>query len=356
MKLNRVNKLVKHEVLHGPKDVMFALAVVFPIVMALFINLAFGNIFTDRAKLGVYDQGNSQVAALLQSAESLSYSSFDSESALRAAVVDGSVDMGLVLPVDFDQVIQTGTVRLKAFVWGESQAKNRALLPVALADAVRTVAGSTVPVVIDTVALGDGSSLSWSDRLLPLVVLMGVFYGGLMLPSSALINEKQHRTLEALYVTPATLGDIFLSKGIIAVVIATIMGILTLVLSGAFGGQIILIVLVLFLGAILATEFGLLAGALVGDMNSLFAVLKAGGILLFGPAIVFMFPQIPSWIGYIFPTYYMVRPVVDLSVSGASFGDVAVYIGVLASLVVVGGLVVSMIVRRLTTKALKLNG
>ncbi len=356
MKLNRVTKLVKHEMLHGPKDVMFAMAVVFPIVMALFVNLAFGNIFTDRAKLGVYDQGNSQVAALLQSTESLSYSSFDSESALRAAAADGSVDMGLVLPVDFDQVIETGTIRLEAFVWGESQAKNRALIPIALANAVRTVTGSSVPVTIDTVALGDESSLPWSDRLLPLVVLMGVFYGGLILPSSALINEKQHLTLEALYVTPTTLGDIFLSKGVIAVVIATLMGVLTLILSGAFGGQILLVILVLFLGAILATEFGLLAGAWVGDMNSLFAVLKAGGILLFGPAIVFMFPQIPSWVGYLFPTYYMVRPVVDLSVSGASFGDVAVYIGVLAVLVVLGALLVASVVKRLSTQALRLTG
>ncbi|KTB49211.1 ABC-2 family transporter protein [Dehalogenimonas alkenigignens] len=355
MKLNRVGILVRNEVLHGPKDVMLVIAVVFPILAALFINLAFGNIFTDKAKLGVYDQGNSRVVPVLESSDTIIYKSFSSELALRAAAADGSIDMGIVLPGDFDTVLGTGTVSLKAFIWGESQAKNRALIPIALADAVRAAAGSELPVTIDTVALGDEASLPWSDRLLPLIVLMGVFYSGLMIPSSALINEKQHRTLEALYVTPATLGDIFLSKGVIAVALATIMGVLTLVLSGSFNGPAPLIVLVLFLGAMMATEIGLLTGAWVSDMNSLFAVLKAGGILLFGPAIVFMFPQIPSWVGYVFPTYYVIRPVVDLAVNGASFGDVAVFIGVLAAIVALGGLAVASVVRRLSTQALRLN-
>ncbi len=356
MKLSRVGILVKNEVLHGPKDVMLVISVVMPIMIALFVNLAFGNIFTDRARVGVYDQGSSQVVGLLESAESLTVKTYDSEAALRADAADGSIDMGISLPPDFDAVIDTGTIRLKAYIWGESQAKNRAVIPIALADAVRQVAGSTLPVTIDSVALGDEASLPWSDRLLPLVVLYGVFIGGLMLPSSALIHEKQHRTLEALYVTPATLGDIFLSKGVIAVVLATFMGILSLTLAGAFSGPALLIIFVMFLGALLATELGLLAGAWVGDMNTLFAVLKGGGILLFAPAIVFMFPGIPAWVGYFFPTYYVVRPVVDLAVNGASFGDVALFIGVLAGLVTLGGLAVAAVVRRLSTQALRLNG
>lgn len=355
MNIRRVWTLIKSEVFHGPKDAMLAISVVVPILMALFMNLAFGSIFVDRAKLGIYDQGNSQVAVLLQSSESLSYKSYGSEAALRNAAFDGSIDMGLVLPPDFDDVINAGVTSLKAFVWGESQAKNRAVIPVVLADAVRTVARSAVPVSIDTVALGDEANVPWSDRLMPLLILYGIFIAGLLLPASMLLTEKQHRTLEAIYVTPATLGDVFLAKGVIVVVLATLMGVLTLILSGFFGASAPLVVLVLFLGAIMATEFGLMAGAGIKDMNSLFAVLKVGGLLLFAPAFIYMFPQIPSWVGHIFPTYYVVRPVVDLSISGAAFGDVALYIAVLAGLVVLGGLLVVNIVRRLSTQALRLN-
>jgi ABC-2 type transport system permease protein len=205
------------------------------------------------------------------------------------------------------------------------------------------------------VPLGDASSLPWSDRLLPLTVLMAVFFGGMMLPASSLINEKQRRTLEALNVTPATIGDIFTAKGVIGAVLATVMGIITLAISSSFSGSPLALVLVLGLGAVLAVEIGLVAGAFIRDMNTLFALWKFGGILLFGPAVVFMFPQIPSWVGYIFPTYYVIRPVVDLSVSGLGFGAVLLYVGILVAIIIIMALALVNIVNRLSTQALRLG-
>jgi ABC-2 type transport system permease protein len=105
----------------------------------------------------------------------------------------------------------------------------------------------------------------------------------------------------------------------------------------------------------MAAEIGLLVGAYIRDMNTLFALWKFGGILLFGPAIVFMFPQIPSWIGYIFPTFYVIKPVVDLSISGLGFGQVAVYVAVLIVIVIAMGLLVTGIIRRLSVQALRLT-
>jgi ABC-2 type transport system permease protein len=69
-----------------------------------------------------------------------------------------------------------------------------------------------------------------------------------------------------------------------------------------------------------------------------------------------MFPQIPAWVGYIFPTYYVIRPVTDLSVLGVGFQSVALYVGILVAIIVVMGLIVANIVRRLSTQALRLNG
>jgi ABC-2 type transport system permease protein len=355
MNIRRIGTLTKNEVLHGSKGIILVMSVVMPILLALFFNLAFGNIFTDRAKLGIYDGGSSQLSVRLESADSLSLKTYQNEPDLKKATADGSIDMGIVLPDNFDATLSTGTVRLKAYVWGESLAKNRAIIPAVLADAVHEIAGANLPVNIETVALGDESSVPWSDRLLPLTVLMAIFYGGMMLPASSLIKEKQRRTLEALNVTPATVTDIFTAKGIIGAVLATIMGVLTLAISTSFGSAPALLVMVLGLGAVLAAEIGLLVGAYVRDMNTLFAFWKFGGILLFGPAIVYMFPQIPSWIGYIFPTFYVIKPVVDISVSGLGFGAASLYIAILIGIVIVMALVVMSIVRRLSTQALKLN-
>ena len=235
-------------------------------------------------------------------------------------------------------------------------ARNRAIIPAVLADAAHRVAGSNVPVEIVTVPLGEPGGLPWTERLLPLVVLMAVFFGGLMIPASSLINEKQKRTLEALNVTPATLGDVFAAKGFIGAVLAVIMGVLSLAVSGALSGQFWAQLLVLALGAIMAVEIGLVSGAVVKDMNTLFTLWKLGGLLLFGPAIVYMFPNIPEWIGYLFPTFYVIKPMVDMSVSGRSFAGELLYLVVLVGLVVLGFLLVANVVRRLSRQALRLNG
>jgi len=356
MSIKRVWILIKNEVVHGPKDTILVMSVVLPVLLALFVNLAFGNIFSDKPKLGVYDEGSSQVVSILQANGSLTTKIYHDESALKVAAANGSVDMGIVLPADFDSAVKNGSIKLKAYIWGESHADTRTIIPIAIADAAHQIAGAVVPVSIETVPLGEAGIASWSDRLLPLVVLMAVFFGGLMLPASSIINEKQRRTLEALNVTPVTLGNFFSAKGAIGAFMSFLMGTLTLAITGSLSVSTLPLLLVLGLGAIMAAEIGLLAGAYIKDMNTLYAVWKFGGLLLFGPAIVFMFPQIPQWIGYLFPTFYVIKPVMDLSVSGLGFGSVALYLVILAILVSLGALVIARTVSKLSTQALRLNG
>jgi ABC-2 type transport system permease protein len=125
------------------------------------------------------------------------------------------------------------------------------------------------------------------------------------------------------------------------------MGLIILALNQAFGGQPGLLVLMLALGAVMAAELGLILGSLVKDMSSLFAVWKSGGILLFGPAIIYLFPEIPQWIGRIFPTYYLVEPVVRISQQGGGWSDIAAHVFVLIGLDVALVAVVALAVKKM---------
>jgi ABC-2 type transport system permease protein len=83
----------------------------------------------------------------------------------------------------------------------------------------------------------------------------------------------------------------------------------------------------------MSAVFGLLLGAFLKDVDTLFAVLKATGILLYAPAIVYLFPEIPQWIGRIFPTYYLIGPVIEISQRGATWSDVALDVFILLGLI-----------------------
>lgn len=333
MSIKRVFILLSKDLLQGPKNFIFIWAIVAPIVISLVVTLIFGTLLSEKPRLGVADEGSSQLVTMLQELDSVIAKEYSTASGMRRAVESGAVDMGIVLPEGLDSAVIDGDeIEITAYVWGESLAKNRAILNVAVVNAVRELAGQEAPVEIESVTLGDEVIIPWNDRLLPLIVLMTVLVGGIFLPAAAVINEKEKKTLQALVVTPTTAGDVFAAKGLLGLILSLLMGIVILVLNQAFGAQPALLILVLALGAVMAVGLGLLLGALIRNITTLFATVKLGGILLFGPALVYMFPQIPQWVGQVFPTYYIVEPIVEISQRGGGWPDIATNVFILIGL------------------------
>ena len=341
MSLRRVGILLVKEFFKGPKSfIIWAIAA--PLVISLVVSLVFGTLFSEKPKLGIFDEGSSQLVTMSREVTSVVIKEYDTGSEIKQAVESGAVDIGIVLPEGFDgSVMQGEETEITAYIWGESLAKQRTILLVTIANLVRELAGQEAPVEIESVTLGDEVSIPWNDRLLPLIVLITVFIGGIFLPSTSVINEKAKKTLEALVVTPTTVGEVFLAKGLLGIIFSLFMGIVILILNQAFGAEPALLVLLLALAAIMAAEIGLILGALLRDITSLFTVWKLGGILLFAPAFIYLFPQIPQWIGKIFPTYYFIQPIVEISQRGGGWADIAtnVFILIALDLILVGVLI-----------------
>lgn len=350
MSPKRIGTLLLKELWQGPKNFIFIWAIAAPILISLVFSLVFGTFLSEKPRLGIADQGDSQLVAMVQGLDSVTTKEYDSPEAMKQAVESGAVDMGIVLPAGFDAAVSQGeTATINAYIWGESLARHRTVLPATMASLVRELAGQEVPVDIESVTLGDDVSIPWSDRLMPLIVLMAIILGGIMLPATSLIHEKQKRTLEALVITPTSIWDIFIAKGIVGVILSLFAGIVILLLNQAFGVQPGLLVLVMALGAVMAVEIGLLCGALIKDITTLFTIWKMGGILLYAPVFIYMFPQIPEWVGQIFPTYYLIQPIVSISQQGGGWPDIAANVYILAGIdVLLAG-----VVMLLTKKTMK---
>jgi len=252
-----------------------------------------------------------------------------------------------VLPAGFDdRVVEDAVVRLDVFTWGESLLKHRTQLGAALVREVITLSGYELGVEITTVLLGDEAGIPWEVRLFPLVVIMTIILGGTMVPAAFIVEEKQHRTLKALLVTPVTLFEVLLAKGLAGVIISVVMGAVILTINSAWGIQPGLMVLMLILSAMMAASMGIIFGMLVGDISALFTAMKSIGILLYAPAIIYMFPQIPAWVMRIFPTYYMIGPIVEISMHNAGWGDIAMDLVILGALTVITVMVTGLLARR----------
>lgn len=337
MNLRHIWVLFTKDMTHGMRNVIFILAIVLPLLLSVGMSLLFGTIFTAKPKLGIVDSGTSAFATQLLASDFMEVTTYDSEDDLLSAISTGAVAAGIIIPEGFDADLTAGNVTdLTIYMWGQSLISDRTIIGSAIAEDVLELSGRATPVSVNVELVGDREALSWQQRLLPLVVLMSVIIGAVMVPSTSLVEEKEGRTLTALTTTPMTMGEVFFSKGVMGVLLSIFSGVMILSLNGGWGPNPLLLIVVLILGGSLASAFGVLLGSRTKDVQTLFAVIKGIGILLYAPGIIALLPDvIPQWVAYLFPTYYIMQPVIDISQFGAGLVDVLPHMIVLVVLTLI---------------------
>jgi ABC-2 type transport system permease protein len=125
------------------------------------------------------------------------------------------------------------------------------------------------------------------------------------------------------------------SKGLLGIITSIVMGSLILILNHAFNAQMGLIIFILFLGAIMAACFGLILGAFMKEISSVYAAIEGLGVIIYGPGILALFPQAPKWIGKLFPTYYVINPIMEITREGGNWSTVSVDVFILMGIIAV---------------------
>ncbi len=82
----------------------------------------------------------------------------------------------------------------------------------------------------------------------------------------------------------------------------------------------------------------------------MFALIKGTGILLIGPTAFYIWPDWPQWIAKLFPTYWVINPIFEVSLNDAGLSDVWVELLIAAGVIALLGVGVVALTRRLATK------
>ncbi len=335
MNLKRMAVLVSKEFRYSSKNMIFFFAIIVPVVLSLAISLMVGSLFAGRPRLGIADLGDSRLVENLSALDYIRLRVYQTPDALYEDVSIGALDMGIVLTTDFDTKLQQGdTPNLDLYTWGESLLNHRTTLGGTLVRQVLLLSGVDTLVETNTILLGDAPSIPWDVRLFPLVVIMTIVLGGTMVPATFIVQEKQKRTLQAVLVTPVTPVEAMAAKGIAGVLISIVMGVIILTLNNAWGGRGLMLLILLVLSAMMAAVGGVILGIMVKDISTLFTAIKSVGILLYAPAFLYIFPEVPGWIRQIFPTYYMIGPIVEVSLNNAGWGEIFIDVIILCLLIV----------------------
>ena len=329
MTLRHTLAIIRKDVAGGPRAMMVVWLIAMPLVITVILKLVFGGLVDSSPRLGIVDLGHSEIPAAVEQMDGIRVSFPSSVDELKQLVTDNNLDAGLVLPPGFDEMVRSGEYpQLEIYMSGESLATDQAILAVTAIDLVRGVAGQPAPVNVVTEVIGDVQSVPIQERIVPLLVLLAVALASIFLPAASLVQEREKGTIGAVLTTPAHAGDMMVAKGVIGFALGVLAGLLILVLNISVAGLLWENLVVIIVAAVMCTPIGLILGAWVPDMQTMFTVWKSGGIVLFAPAVLLMFPGVPRWISLLFPTYYFLGPINDLNVNAVPFTDVLPELGV----------------------------
>lgn len=350
MSASRILEILRKDLRLGPRSPVFLWVLVLPLLITLVLQVVFGNLFESSPRLGIVDRGGSVITTTVGEMEGIELTLYEDIEALKQSVEGNDLDAGLVLAEWFDQAVRSGArPPLEFYVGGESLASDRIILAITTIDLIREVEGTTPPVDVEVVTIGE-EGLPISVRLVPFIVMYSLLIAGVFLPSFSIADEREKRTLDALIVTPIRLSEVVTAKGILGFVLAMAMAIVTLWLNDALAAQPLALLVVLVVAGILLVEIGLIYGAASKNVTGVFTLIKGTGVILLGPAVFYLFPDWPQWIARLFPTYWVINPVYEVTINNAGLADVWVELAIGLGIALVLAVVVGLLTTRLRYK------
>jgi ABC-2 type transport system permease protein len=251
----------------------------------------------------VYDPGRTTLIRALTTREEFQLGFVNSREAMAEAVAAApDVQLGLMIPEDFGQVAGTAvTTTLDGYVahWAgeEDVAALVSFFETQLEEA------SWRPIEIDVT--GNTAYPSPESFGLPAMAITTIATAlltmGLAMVPNLVLEEKEHRTLDALLVSPARYGQVITGKAAAGLLYALVAAGIAFLLSAKWFAHPWLALATIALGALFAVAVGLLAGILVTNPESINAWMGlALGLLLVPVFIVSTITQESS------PTLYTI--------------------------------------------------
>jgi ABC-2 type transport system permease protein len=248
-----------------------------------------------------------------------------------------SVSIGIAFPEGFIEATASGratavTVFVDAAVPEELKAAASGIVrEIAFAAAgypppIDATGPGTVFEVLGEDRVGDQTSAR--DGFRPIFVFL-VLLMEMFVMASLIAKEIQERTVTAVLVTPASVGDVLTAKGIAGALSGMGQAVIILIAIDSLGPQPALILTLMLLGSVMVAGTAMLAGSSGKDFMSTLFYGMAYMIPLMIPAFAALFPGTASvWVRAL-PSYPLVQGLVDVSTYGAGWVETLPELGAL---------------------------
>ncbi len=225
-------------------------------------------------------------------------------------VEEGEFNAGIVLPVDFEKTLREGKKpEVKIYYPPETSKDIRKGVELILKESVFALTEQKLPVGFDVEILGKdrtGAQIPPRDRIKPTFIILMLFMEMWGI-ANLIAEETESKTLNAILVTPASVSDVIVAKGVVGTFLGFSEAVILALLLQVFGVNVPEILVILLLGAMMVTGIAFIIGALSKDILTLAGYSIPAIFILLVPAIAVMFPgSATGWVR-LFPSYYLVE-------------------------------------------------
>ncbi len=350
-----ISAIVRKDLAEYGRDRLWAFLTVLVIVIVIALFWILPDDVEESINAGISGLEPSALAALGESEEGLLPIGFSSEPELRAVVAgeatawlsDGqttvvaeglepppgaeqvAVSIGLAFPSDFLTATAAGqSTEVTVYVDGAVPDEIESAMTSLVREIAFGVAGEPLPVETAGVAqtfviLGEdraGNQVSARDGFRPIFVFL-ILMMEMFVMASLIAKEIQDRTVTAVLVTPATVGDVLAAKGIAGALSGLAQAVIVLLAINSLSPQPLLILTLMLLGSVMISGTAMLAGSSGKDFMSTLFWGMAYMVPLLIPAFAALFPGTASaWVRAL-PSFPLVQGLVDVTTYGAGWSE-----------------------------------
>jgi len=306
------------------RNKLFAVLTAIGLIFYIVIYFVMPGTVNENLEIGLYAPATLPAFSQVEE-EGLKIETVASEEALKEGVIDGKYVAGVSLPADIIDKLNSGLKpTISLYFTPDMPEEMRDTVVLIIRELAYLQTGQSLNIEITEEVLGPdmlGTPIPPRDRLRPLlaIVILMVEMMGL---ANLLSEEVERQTINALLVTPMSIKELFIAKGITGTGLAFGQAVLFMAIVGGFSNNPLIILLALLLGAVLVTGAAFLISSASKDFMSVLAWSIPVFILLTIPSFSILFPgAITNWVK-ILPSYYLIDTVHRVANFGSGWGDI----------------------------------
>lgn len=239
---------------------------------------------SDPTRMVLYDAGTSSIVRELERSEEVRLRVAESYDDMVYEVgIEDIHTVGVVLPAQFDELVtlNEGLV-LEAVIDHWVNDEDVAYMRADVESELTRLTGVPIQVSMVREEITQADGAYGFQIAIGLLVVMGMM--GMMFTPQLLIEEKVGRTLDAMQVSPVTMTDVLIAKGLVGGAFSMLMGVFVLIANAQFVLHWWAILLAMVAGAFFNVSIGLLLGVLLKDPKQV----GLWGFIIFQPFIITM--------------------------------------------------------------------